>query len=69
MGWVAHRGVRVLVIVGSSLIVIIRLQNGKSGLESITDSEEDALFSVEVPKFNSYKDGIEVKAVGNGECN
>ena len=33
-----------LLLWGSSLIVIIRLQNGKSGLESITDSEEDALF-------------------------
>lgn len=49
-----------LLLWGSSLIVIIRLQNGKSGLESITDSEEDALFSVEVPKFNSY--GTESKS-------
>ena len=42
---------------GSSLIVIVRLQNGNTELDSILDSEKDALFSVAVPKFNSYGTG------------
>jgi len=45
---------------GSSLMVIVRLQNGNTGLDSIVDNEKDALFSVAVPKFNSY--GTETKS-------
>jgi hypothetical protein len=49
-----------LLLWGSSLMVIVRLQNGNTGLDSIVDNEKDALFSVAVPKFNSY--GTETKS-------
>jgi len=61
-GWLIS-AVAYLLLWASSLVVILRLQNGKgTGLDVIVDSEKDALFSVAVPTFGSYGTGEKTTA-------